>query len=50
MQEWNFLMDRYMGTSNSIEQRNIMAGLGCSTDADTLNRYVDVGLISGVRI
>ena len=38
MQEWNFLMDRYMGTSNSIEQRNIMAGLGCSTDAETLNR------------
>ena len=31
-------MDRYMGTSNSIEQRNIMAGLGCSTNADTLNR------------
>ena len=31
-------MDRYMGTSNSIEQRNIMAGLGCSADADTLDR------------
>ena len=31
-------MDRYSATSSSVEQRNIMAGLGCSTDMDTLTR------------
>jgi aminopeptidase N len=33
-------MARYFGSQNSIEQRNIMTGLGCSRDVYTMNAYL----------